>query len=735
MDFPLATLKAQLDAACVGLETLGRDRSKWHDQTARETALDAVRAQLEAAYAQQVAMTNAQLAEFTTDLHRLRMTYDALVQQFTDTVNRTNQLDTQRDDLLAERNGLLAARDGLALEVQRLRRAFEALIEPFADTAVRIAQLESERDGLLAERNRVLAERNCIAAERDRLLAGRDDLVLERDGRLAERDGLVAERKGLLTERDDLAVERDGLAAERDCLAVEHAALATERDRLMVERDAFEQQRDILLGSRCWRITRPVRRAGAAARKLAEAIRPFARATRQLPRHARSARNTVRELRDALRSSRYAARHSVNWGLDQLTYAAASWRMHFGRPRTMWGVTPILTLPLLARCDRLLGLKSESLVFTTYYITSNFNINLKRICEIVYRKYPQWATRLHKVLLRLALIRYDAFHLFCDRSLLLPTHRLEINEEEMKVFRHYGRRLYTYTYGADVRTRETTLALGRYNLCAECPEPMKFCKCDEAEGNANVARIRTWATAMMAMGDMIHYVPGARNVHFWPVDTAKMRYVGTAWSKGTPLRIAHTPNHPHFKGTHYLVAAVERLQAQGHAIELVRIQGVPNSEVIALFETCDLIADQFIAGFHGYTALEGMAVGKPVLCYLRDPSMAIDPTNCPIINTCPDTIDGTLRDCLAGRWDLVELGRRSRAYVEHYYSLQAVALRLGGLYLETAGFSARVERRIRRRMATLATRVPPLIPGQLPVSWEALEGMERRQTGPMPCQI
>ena len=35
----------------------------------------------------------------------------------------------------------------------------------------------------------------------------------------------------------------------------------------------------------------------------------------------------------------------------------------------MWGVTPILTLPLLARCDRLLGLRSESLVFTTYYTT------------------------------------------------------------------------------------------------------------------------------------------------------------------------------------------------------------------------------------------------------------------------------------------------------------------------------------------------------------------------------
>jgi hypothetical protein len=50
----------------------------------------------------------------------------------------------------------------------------------------------------------------------------------------------------------------------------------------------------------------------------------------------------------------------------------------------MWGVTPILTLPLLARCDRLLRLRSDSLVFAVYYTTSVCDINLKRICDIVY---------------------------------------------------------------------------------------------------------------------------------------------------------------------------------------------------------------------------------------------------------------------------------------------------------------------------------------------------------------
>jgi hypothetical protein len=114
-----------------------------------------------------------------------------------------------------------------------------------------------------------------------------------------------------------------------------------------------------------------------------------------------------------------------------------------------------------------------------------------------------------------------------------------------------------------------------------------------------------------------------------------------------------------------------------------------------------------------------MALGKPVLCYLRDPDMAIDPATCPIINVWPDTVYDTLKDCLEGRYDLAALGRRSRSYAEHYYSLEAVALRLGQLYLATAGFSTRINRRISQRLAVLEPLVPPLLPGPPPVPWSA----------------
>ncbi|NIX76821.1 glycosyltransferase [Microvirga terricola] len=501
----------------------------------------------------------------------------------------------------------------------------------------------------------------------------------------------------------------DRVPGELAALRAEHAA---EMDRLCTahasEVAQLRGELDTVYQSTSWRITKPLRSAGWRFRGLKGFVN-------------RHTAGMLRLVKSIVPWGLGLAVRSANLGLNALTAGAAGWRRRFGTPRTMWGVTPILTLPLLARCDRLLGLRSDSLVFTTYYTTSSFDVNLKRLCEYIYTKHPSWTIRLHKIILRIALMRYDVFHLFCDRSVLLPTRRMEVNEDEMRAITVFDKSLYTYTYGADVRTRQVTLSLGRYNLCAECPEPGRFCMCDDAEGRGNIERISKYATEMLAMGDMLAYVPSATNLHFWPLDITKFRYTEPTWTNDRPLRVAHAPNHPHFKGTQFLLDAIERLQSEGYAIELVRVQGVPNTEVIRLFETSDLVADQFIAGFHGYTALEAMALGKPVLCYLRSPDMALDPVNCPIINVWPDTIYSTLKRCLEGEVDLKELGRRSRSYIEHYYSLDAVAGRLGTMYLRSARFPERINRRIERRLSEIQSRLPDLLRGAPPVPWHLVE--------------
>jgi hypothetical protein len=422
----------------------------------------------------------------------------------------------------------------------------------------------------------------------------------------------------------------------------------------------------------------------------------------------------------------YRAIRNVLVGLLDAYTRAAKWRrMNFGAPRSLWGVTPILTLPLLVRCDRMLGFRSQSMVFTTYHITRNFDVNLEKLVNYVYSKHPSWSSHIHRLVLRLSLTRYDVYNYYCDRSILLPTRRMEVNEFEMQKIRKFDHALYTYTYGADIRTRQTTLELGKYNFCYDCPAPMKFCQCDEAAGRANVERIGQYANAMVALGDMVEYVPGCRNFYYWPLDMERVKYTGCDWDGRRTLRIAHAPNHSHFKGTQYLERAVEQLRAEGRDIEILRVSGVPNEEVLKLFASCDMMADQFIGGAPGYAAFEAMAIGKPVLCYLRNQSMVTDPDHCPIFNTWPDTIYDTLKACLDGEFDLAALGERGRNYVETYCSLDAVALNLGQMYLETAGFPPRINKRIKKRMNVLRSRLPQAMPGIPPVAWRTLDAIEQ----------
>jgi glycosyltransferase involved in cell wall biosynthesis len=380
------------------------------------------------------------------------------------------------------------------------------------------------------------------------------------------------------------------------------------------------------------------------------------------------------------------------------------WRSKGGQLRSLWGVTPILTLPLLARCDRLLGLRSESVVLSTYHITSQFDINLGKLLGKVLDDFPIAYPAFQRLSLAWALLRYDVFHYFCDRGFLAPVDfRIGINPVELEILERAGKKLFCYAYGADVRTRDATLALGKYNLCVYCPEPMKYCICDDALGAANIARIAAKATAMVSMGDMLAYVPGARNRHYWPIDLDRFPFVGVNWSAGAPLRIAHVPNHAHFKGTSYLDDAVSRLQEDGFKLEVLRAQGVPNETVIQIYSEADIVADQFVAGFHGYATLEAMALGKPVLCYLRGPEMMLDETECPIINASPDMLYATLRDILEGRVDLVDLGLRARSYIVKYYSCDAVAVRQGEMYRELLAGFPRLDAKLRDRIIELKT--------------------------------
>jgi hypothetical protein len=119
-----------------------------------------------------------------------------------------------------------------------------------------------------------------------------------------------------------------------------------------------------------------------------------------------------------------------------------------------------------------------------------------------------------------------------------------------------------------------------------------------------------------------------------PADTEFLPYAHLDLDDWTPtflpresgtLRVGHAPSNRQFKGTQYVIDAVQALQAEGHDIHLDLVEGVTNREARRRYEQVDVVVDQLLCGWYGGLAVEAMALGKPVLAYIRNDDLRFVP--------------------------------------------------------------------------------------------------------------
>ena len=353
-----------------------------------------------------------------------------------------------------------------------------------------------------------------------------------------------------------------------------------------------------------------------------------------------------------------------------------------GLSYSLWTGTPILNMAINAKAERLLNVKSASLVYRPYFITSAFDYNLERWCS---QPFVYGITVLGVFIW--ACMWIDRFHFYCDRGILPSRNTFDFDLRELYVYKLLNIPVFLWTYGADIRSSETTRNLGEPNCCTECTLVGKACICNELSRKQNIDYLNLYSTAIFSMGDMIEYTPDSRNdLFFWPVDihgdnAEKYRPIYPSENCDKPLNIVHAPNHRMFKGTHFLIEAIEKLQSRGFPVQLTLVEKLPNSEALKIYRTADIIFDQCLIGFHGYFALEGMAMGKPVMCYIRKPQeYLLNPEECPIINTHIDTLEQDIEELVNDRDRLRKIGIKSRQYIEKYFTLDAFADRLKKAY-------------------------------------------------------
>lgn len=341
-------------------------------------------------------------------------------------------------------------------------------------------------------------------------------------------------------------------------------------------------------------------------------------------------------------------------------------------PRLLWGVTPILTIATSSRAMRRRGYEAVDLVIRPYHIYARFTVNLQG-----WARWLPMRLALPFAVFLWALVRFDVIHGFYDGALLAGTALAPL---EWRLLRWAGKLSVVAAYGADVRSEASTLALGTPCCCTDCDRRVAYCVCREDQGRARVGRALRDATLCLSMGDMIEYTKGSRNdLFYWPIDLSEWPEVGVPAHDG-PVRIVHAANHRMFKGTRFLEAAVAQLRAEGLAVELDIVERCANDEARRRYEAADIVAEQFLIGFFGYFAVEAMALGKPVVTFLRRPEYLPADVPCPLVSATPTTLPDVLRELVQNAERRRELGRAGRRFVEQVFSLEAFGARMDGVY-------------------------------------------------------
>lgn len=217
---------------------------------------------------------------------------------------------------------------------------------------------------------------------------------------------------------------------------------------------------------------------------------------------------------------------------------------------------------------------------------------------------------------------------------------------------------------------------------ADQVEPGYYTEVSDQAKRKRITYYTTIAEKIYALNpDLLHVLP--ETAEFLPYSHISL----IDWSpiftqmEDRPLRIGHAPSHRGVKGTELIIDAAGRLKQAGYDFEFVLVEGLSNAEAKEVYKTVDVLVDQLFAGWYGGLAVEAMALGKPVVAYIRQEDLHFIPesmrNDLPIFQAEPNTIVDVLKEILVlPRSQLLEKAKQSRAYVEKWHDPVSIAKRI-----------------------------------------------------------
>jgi len=259
------------------------------------------------------------------------------------------------------------------------------------------------------------------------------------------------------------------------------------------------------------------------------------------------------------------------------------------------------------------------------------------------------------------------------------------NGWEFKIIRFFRKPMVIEWLGSEIRIHEKEIEKNPFYKIQSAKQPEiipLFCNHDSEAMQKKFSDIG--ATPLLVRGASItyHVLPSLFKNIFTTrhrINLNKYRSILIDKDKKNPL-IVHAPTDKDIKGTSFIVNALNELKNENLQFEFLLLENMTRDEVKNKIEGCDIFIDQLICGGYGMAATESLALGKPVICYLHDTSVAELPANCPIINANPVTIKKILADLITDADLRYDTALKSRKFVEEYYDPKVIAEELKSVY-------------------------------------------------------
>ena len=314
----------------------------------------------------------------------------------------------------------------------------------------------------------------------------------------------------------------------------------------------------------------------------------------------------------------------------------------------------------LSRAERELGFRSDVLVLEQHPFGYEADIDLRL------GRWPQPAATVQRGIWALrSLPAYDVFHFNFGQTIYQRLDRRGRLHTELPWLKRMGKRVLVTFQGDDVRPPEANPFAGYSQEGLALQEQFQFRRRD--------ALLRYADRVFFLNPDLRHWLPGAE---FRPYSSVNPRTI-----RPSPLPdreetvVAHAPSHRKQKGSERIIAAVGSLKAEGVPIRLSLIEGVSRGKALELTREAHIVVDQVNLGWYGGYAVEAMAIGRPVLCYIREEESDDNPwgDELPIVRTTARTLRDDLRALIADPGRMRRAASEGRSFVERHHDPVRIA--------------------------------------------------------------